>query len=151
MIVRPRAARPLVAAAAAVLAVGLSAGPPRAAVAAVPAATAATPAVTVTVDPSYQQPAFEGWGTSLAWLADVTGGYPDEIRDKLVDMLFGADGLDLNIARYNIGGGNAPTVPDYLRPGGAVPGFWKAPQPYGPADKDWWDTPRRWCPDARWR
>ena len=55
--------------------------------------------VTVRVDPSYQQPEFEGWGTSLVWMANVTGGYPDPIRRKLADMLFGEDGLRLNIAR----------------------------------------------------
>jgi O-glycosyl hydrolase len=111
---------------------------------------AAASQTTVTIDPSYQQPAFQGWGTSLAWLAEATGDYPDEIRNKLVDLLFGADGLNLNIARFNVGGGNAPTVNDYLRPGGAVPGFWRAPQQYGPTDKDWWnpDDPAHWNLDA---
>src|SRR4051812_9744178 len=61
--------------------------------------------VTIAIDPTYQQPEFQGWGTSLAWLAEVTGGYPAAIRDKLVRMVFGGDGLNLNIARYNIGGG----------------------------------------------
>src|SRR5688572_10261181 len=84
--------------------------------------------VNVHIDPSYQQPAFEGWGTSLVWMANATGGYPDEIRRKLVDMVFGADGLNLNIARYNIGGGNAPDVrADYMKVGATMPGFWKAP------------------------
>ncbi|MEU8244296.1 RICIN domain-containing protein [Actinoplanes missouriensis] len=117
--------------------------------AALPARAAAAP-VTVAIDPSYQQPAFQGWGTSLAWLAEATGDYPDEIRNRLADMLFGPDGLNLTIARFNIGGGNAPTVRDYLRPGGAVPGFWRAPQPYGSADKDWWnpDDPTHWNLDA---
>ncbi|MEU8658053.1 RICIN domain-containing protein [Actinoplanes philippinensis] len=110
------------------------------------AAESTTAATTIGIDPSYHGPEWEGWGTSLAWFADVTGGYPDEIRDKLADMLFGPDGLDLNIARYNIGGGNAPTVTPYLRPGGAVPGWWKAPATYTPADKDWWDpdNPGHW-------
>ena len=120
------------------------------------AATAAAPgSVTITIDPSYQQAEWQGWGTSLAWMANTTGGYPDEIRDKLADLVFGADGLNLNIARYNIGGGNAPTVTDYLRPGGAVPGFWKASQPYGPNDKDWWDPDNpedwNWAADANQR
>jgi O-glycosyl hydrolase len=106
--------------------------------------------VTVEVDPSYQQPAFEGWGTSLVWFANITGGYPDEIRDKLVDMLFGEDGLRLNIARYNIGGGNAPDVPEYMRLGGTMPGFWKAPPGTTREDKDWWDpdNPDHWNWDA---
>ncbi len=68
------------------------------------------------VDPSYQQQEFEGWGTSLVWFANATGGYPEPVRRQLVDMLFGEDGLDLNIARYNIGGGNAPDVrKDYVK------------------------------------
>ncbi|MEV6306368.1 glycoside hydrolase [Actinoplanes sp. NPDC051861] len=119
-----------------------------------PPASAAAPAaaagVTVTIDPSYQQPEFQGWGTSLAWMAEATGGYPDEIRERLVDLVFGEDGLNLNIARFNIGGGNAPAVRPYLRPGGAVPGFWKAPQEYGPQDKEWWDPadPAHWNFDA---
>ena len=144
---RPRAG--FAAATAAVLSIGLPA---------VPAVAAADlQAVTVVVDPSYQQQEFQGWGTSLAWLAEVTGGYPAEIRNQLVDMLFGADGLNLNIARYNIGGGNAPTVKDYLRPGGAVPGWWQAPSAAtGPADKSWWDPadPADWNfaadPNQRW-
>ncbi|GAB7046990.1 hypothetical protein [Catenuloplanes indicus] len=27
----------------------------------------------------------------------------------------------------------------YLRPGGAVPGWWKAPTALGPQDREWWD------------
>ncbi|WP_030437579.1 RICIN domain-containing protein [Actinoplanes subtropicus] len=139
--------RLLIAAAAATLGLGLIGVPAAApAVSADTSAAAGTPAVTITIDPSYRQPEFQGWGTSLAWMAEATGGYPDAIRKKLVDMVFGADGLDLNIARYNIGGGNAPTVRDYLRPGGAVPGYWNAPESHGPADKDWWnpDDPADW-------
>ncbi|GGN33846.1 O-glycosyl hydrolase [Actinoplanes campanulatus] len=124
--------------------------------AAPPAATAAAATTTITIDPSYRGPEWEGWGTSLAWLAHATGGYPDEIRDRLADLLYGEDGLNLNIARYNIGGGNAPTVPSYLRPGGDVPGWWNAPATYGPGDKDWWDpeNPEHWNwdadPNQRW-
>ncbi|SDL44981.1 O-Glycosyl hydrolase [Glycomyces sambucus] len=113
---------------------------------------AAANAVTVTLDPSYQQAAFEGWGTSLVWFANATGGYPDEIRNELADMLFGEDGLNLNIARYNIGGGNAPNIDDeYLRGGAAaVPGWWAAPEGTTQADKDWWDPedPEHWDWDA---
>ncbi|MFE1338883.1 RICIN domain-containing protein [Streptomyces sp. NPDC058733] len=111
-----------------------------------PAQAADIPSVTVRLDPSYQQQPFEGWGTSLAWFANVTGGYPPEIREKLASLLFGDDGLGLNIARYNIGGGNAPDVKDYLRAGGAVQGWWKAPDGTTRADTDWWsaDDPADW-------
>ncbi len=122
-------------------------------VATMTSATAADtiPSVAVRPDPSYQQPAWEGWGTSLVWFANATGGYPDEIRTRLVDLLFGEDGLRLNIARYNIGGGNAPDVrTDYMKVGATMPGFWKAPPGTTHTDVDWWDpdNPDHWNGDA---
>ncbi|MGW7078244.1 glycoside hydrolase [Streptomyces sp. NPDC054866] len=113
-------------------------------------AAAASAAVTVRPDPSYQHEKFEGWGTSLVWFANATGDYPKEIREKLADLLFGDEGLGLNIARYNIGGGNAPDVKDYLRPGGAVEGWWKAPAGTTREDTDWWSAtdPADWNPKA---
>ncbi|UNK70329.1 family 43 glycosylhydrolase [Microbacterium sp. H1-D42] len=93
------------------------------------AATAAEPDAVLTPNPAVTGPAFEGWGTSLVWMANATGGYPDELRNALIDKVFGDEGLNLNIARYNIGGGNASGVADYLRPGGAVPGWWNAEAP----------------------
>ncbi|MCU1536803.1 MAG: hypothetical protein JWP82_1154 [Humibacillus sp.] len=114
------------------------------------AGTDGTPVVRIQPDPSYQQPSFEGWGTSLAWFANATGGYPDAVRNRLADLVFGKDGLALNIARYNIGGGNAPGVKDYLRPGGAVEGWWKAPAGTTRADVNWWspDDAADWNWDA---
>ncbi|MFI2435852.1 glycoside hydrolase [Streptomyces sp. NPDC018693] len=113
--------------------------------------------VTVRIDPSYQQQEFEGWGTSLVWFANATGGYPEPIRRQLVDMLFGPDGLRLNIARYNIGGGNAPDVrKDYMKTGATMEGFWKAPEGTTREDMDWWDPQNpdhwNWSADAgqRW-
>ncbi|GAA3799559.1 hypothetical protein CSO01_15330 [Cellulomonas soli] len=94
--------------------------------AAATAAAAAIPSVTVTPNPWAASEPFEGWGTSLVWFANATGDYPAELRQELYDLLFSEEGLDLNIARYNIGGGNASDVVDYLRPGGAVEGWWKA-------------------------
>ncbi|MFF1712735.1 RICIN domain-containing protein [Streptomyces sp. NPDC058268] len=113
-------------------------------------AAAASAAVTVRPDPSYGHEKFEGWGTSLVWFANATGDYPKEIREKLAELLFGDDGLGLNIARYNIGGGNAPDVKDYLRPGGAVDGWWKAPAGTTREDTDWWSAtdPADWNPKA---
>ncbi|KUO09166.1 glycoside hydrolase [Streptomyces sp. DSM 15324] len=116
----------------------------------VPAQAQADAAVTVTPDPSYKQDKFEGWGTSLVWFANATGAYPPAIREKLAKLLFGDDGLALNIARYNIGGGNAPDVKDYLRAGGAVEGWWKAPAGTTRTDTDWWsaDDKADWNKDA---
>ncbi|WP_442574602.1 glycoside hydrolase [Microbacterium sp. F51-2R] len=94
------------------------------AAAAAPAASAAGTPVRITPNPAYASEPFEGWGTSLVWFANATGGYPEQVRQELFDKVFGEDGLNLNIARYNIGGGNASDVPPYLRPGGAVEGWW---------------------------
>ncbi|WP_200308577.1 RICIN domain-containing protein [Streptomyces adelaidensis] len=112
--------------------------------------TTAAAGVTVRPDPSYKGQSFEGWGTSLVWFANATGDYPDEIRNELADLLFGKDGLNLNIARYNIGGGNAPDVQDYLRAGGAVEGWWKAPAGTTREDVDWWsaDDKKDWNKNA---
>ncbi|WP_234338128.1 RICIN domain-containing protein [Streptomyces sp. NRRL F-5727] len=106
-------------------------------------AAAAPTALTVRPDPSYQQPAFEGWGTALAWFANVTGGWPDAQRNALADALYGSDGLGFTIARYNIGGGDSPETAPYMRPGGAVPGYWNRP---GAETPDWWNPndPAHW-------
>ncbi|MFD5300737.1 glycoside hydrolase [Streptomyces mutabilis] len=116
----------------------------------VSATASAAASVTVRPDPSYQQEEFEGWGTSLVWFANATGDYPPEIRERLARLLFDDEGLGLNIARYNIGGGNAPDVKDYLRAGGAVEGWWKAPAGTTREDTDWWsaDDPADWNEDA---
>ncbi|MFF6913691.1 glycoside hydrolase [Streptomyces sp. NPDC012466] len=114
------------------------------------AAEAAAAGVTVRPDPSYSGEKFEGWGTSLVWFANATGDYPPAVREKLYKLLFGDEGLALNIARYNIGGGNAPDVKDYLRAGGAVEGWWKAPAGTTREDVDWWDAddPADWNKNA---
>ncbi|MBN9176504.1 MAG: RICIN domain-containing protein [Microbacterium sp.] len=91
---------------------------------AVSVAAAATTTTRITPNPTTPGEPFEGWGTSLVWFANATGNYPADVRQDLFDAVFGEEGLNLNIARYNIGGGNATDVPSYLRPGGAVPGWW---------------------------
>ncbi|MFH9008698.1 RICIN domain-containing protein [Streptomyces afghaniensis] len=148
---RHRLARALAAGVPLVLGAGLVTAPPAA------AAEPPGSAVTVRIDPSYRQQEFEGWGTSLVWFANITGRYPEPIRQQLADMLFGEDGLRLNIARYNIGGGNAPDVrKDYMKTGATMDGFWKAPEGTTREDTDWWnpDNPDHWDwsadPGQRW-
>lgn len=107
---------------------------------------AGTAPVTIAIQPDFAHPGtrFEGWGTALAWFANVTGYYPEPVRGRLADLLYGPDGLGWTIARYNIGGGNAADTPEYLRAGAAVPGFWR--QPAGTTGNDWWnpDSPAMW-------
>jgi galactan endo-1,6-beta-galactosidase len=67
----------------------------------------------ITVNPSADNGAWEGWGTSLAWWGKAIGG--SSYRDLYADLVFSQNdvsfmgktlpGLGLNIARYNVGGG----------------------------------------------
>lgn len=111
----------------------------------------------VNVDWQHPGPAFEGWGTALAWFGHATGRFAEPYRSQLADLLYGREGLALNIARYNIGGGNAPETPSYLRPGGDIPGFWRKPgeisgTAWNPDSEDAWDwsadSGQRWWLDA---
>lgn len=80
----------------------------------------------IQVRPEEGYDGFEGWGTSLAWWANVLGQWSDQKKlDEVMDLVFDAEkGLGLNIVRYNIGGGEDPHIENNtLRPGGDVPGF----------------------------
>ncbi len=66
---------------------------------------------------------FDGWGTSLCWWAHVLGGSTN--REAYADLAFKE--LQLNIVRYNIGGGEDPGHPERMEPRARIPGF--EPQP----------------------
>ncbi len=100
---------------------------------------------TASVDLNTKYQTFEGWGTSLAWWANVVGGYPDANRNNYISQFFDpVTGMGLNVVRYNIGGGENPA---YLPPNGAyiqyrarVPGFEASAGHY-----DWTqDANQRW-------
>jgi len=81
-----------------------------------------------TIDPGKGSPfnggKFEGWGTSLCWWANRIG-YSDVLAQQAADLLFNAEtGLGMNIARYNIGGGDDPTHHHITRTDSMMPGFW---------------------------
>ena len=48
---------------------------------------------------------FEGWGTSLCWWANRIG-YSDKLTEEASKLFFSPEGLDMNIGRYNVGGGD---------------------------------------------
>lgn len=50
---------------------------------------------------------FEGWGTSLCWWANRIG-YSEQLTSEAARLFFSDEGLDMNIGRYNVGGGDAP-------------------------------------------
>jgi len=96
-------------------------------------------AQTISLVPSPQSQDWEcqGWGVSLCWWAAQCGQWPEERLDSLVDWLVSPDGLNYNIFRYNIGGGDDPNwthcSPHHFgAPGGKglraeIPGFQDAP------------------------
>lgn len=119
---------------------------------------AASADATVTIGPSADYGAWEGWGTSLAWWANVFGD-----RDDLADLFFttksvtynGATlpGLGLNIARYNLGacGWNSvdgekmtasPNIPRFKQ----IEGFWQDWRNTDPGSSAW-----NWNADAKQR
>ena len=50
----------------------------------------------------------EGWGVSLCWWANMCGKWSDAKIDQLIDWMVNPEGLNWNIFRYNIGGGDDP-------------------------------------------
>ncbi|GGI43874.1 hypothetical protein GCM10008018_04300 [Paenibacillus marchantiophytorum] len=104
----------------------------------VPMASAGT--YTAAVDPNTQYQTWEGWGTSLAWFANRIGGAPDAVRTTYADQLFSSSGLNMNIVRYNIGGGENPAYPNNMELRARVPGFQPTQGTY-----DWTqDANQRW-------
>lgn len=66
---------------------------------------------------------FEGWGTSLCWWAHVVGGFSN--RSEYASLAFST--LKLNIVRYNIGGGENPSIPNTMQYRARIPGFQPSP------------------------
>ncbi len=67
---------------------------------------------------------FEGWGTSLCWWANRIGG-SEKLTEKSAILFFSEDGLNLNIMRYNIGGGDDPSHNHIKRTDSEMPGWWE--------------------------
>ncbi|MEU9919017.1 glycoside hydrolase [Streptomyces sp. NPDC051001] len=117
---------------------------------------------TIAVDPSIDYGTWEGWGTSLAWWANVWGGRVD-YADVFADLFFtdkwttlngkSLPGLNLNIARYNLGACSwnsvngatmvaSPNIPGYKQ----IEGYWQEWGNEDPASSNW-----KWSADAAQR
>jgi O-glycosyl hydrolase len=97
-------------------------------------AAASTLSLAGEVDPTQHGPKFKGWGTSLAWWANITGAWNDSERfESLMDAVYNVeDGLGLTIVRLNIGAGQNPDLPEgYMLPGRSMPAYQPGPgQPF---------------------
>lgn len=60
------------------------------------------------IDPTVELQTMEGWGVSLCWWAAQAGKWSEEQQDEIVDWLVSPDGLNYNVFRYNIPGGDDP-------------------------------------------
>ena len=95
----------------------------------------------IIIDPSVRSQVLEGWGGSLCWWANVMGGYSPEKTKTICDWITNPyEGLNMNIFRFNIGGGDAPDHNHMRTDGGAMPGY-----------KDSQTAPYNWNQDANQR
>ncbi|MEU0426272.1 beta-1,6-galactanase [Streptomyces canus] len=113
---------------------------------------------TIAVSPGTSYGTWEGWGTSLAWWANVFGA-----RDDFADIFFttkstsyngtSLPGLGLNIARYNLGasswnsvGGTSMTASPNIPAFKQIEGFWQDWNNEDPTSSAW-----DWTADANQR
>jgi O-glycosyl hydrolase len=80
-------------------------------------------AQSVIIDPSIRYQKVDGWGGSLCWWANIMGGYSDLDVLKICDWITDPQGLNMNIFRFNIGGGDAPDHKHMRGDGGDMPGY----------------------------
>src|SRR5258708_6420070 len=101
---------------------------------------------TVSIYPEQQYQTIEGWGTTLAWWANIIGGWSDSQRNAVANAIFNpTTGLGLNVVRYNIGADTPTNVcHNQMRPGGNTPSYEPSAGNY-----DWTkDTNQRWMIQA---
>ncbi len=63
----------------------------------------------VNINPSQSYQSIEGWGSSLCWWAGQVGNWNEARVDSIIDIITSPDKLNMNIFRYNIGGGDDPS------------------------------------------
>lgn len=67
-----------------------------------------TDTLSYAVCPEAQRQTIEGWGVSLCWWANMCGKWSDDKIDQIVNWMTSPTGLNWNVFRYNIGGGDDP-------------------------------------------
>ena len=86
----------------------------------------------IDLDPSIHYQTLEGWGTSLCWWGNIIGSWGDRDfngngrpdREEIAELAFSPEYLNLNIVRYNVGGGDKQDT-SIKRIEGVVPGWSK--------------------------
>lgn len=76
------------------------------------------------VDPQLKFKEWEGWGGSLCWWAHIMGSYSDDKVQQICNWItHPTTGLNMNLFRFNIGGGDAPGHNHMRIDGGDMPGY----------------------------
>lgn len=71
--------------------------------------------VAITVDLAEKHQRIRGFGASGAWWPNYVAEFPAADRDRILRLLFTAEGADLTIYRYNLPAGEGQDVTDPLR------------------------------------
>lgn len=101
--------------------------------------------IIVKTNPRDTQQPIEGWGSSLCWWAGQVGNWEESKVDSIVDLITSPDKLNMNIFRYNIGGGDDPSHAD----GHMVKGKGKRAEMEGFKTSE--DAPYQWDADKAQR
>lgn len=96
------------------------------------AASASRAVGEISVNPQIHYQTLEGWGTSMCWWGNVIGSWGDKDfnnngkpdREEIAELAFSPEYLNLNIVRYNVGGGDKEDT-SIKRVEGLVPGWTK--------------------------
>lgn len=86
----------------------------------------------VAVNPQIHYQTLKGWGTSMCWWGNVIGSWGDKDfngngrpdREEIAELAFSPEYLNMNIVRYNVGGGDKKDT-SIKRVEGLVPGWTK--------------------------
>ena len=76
----------------------------------------------VVVDPNARQQTFKGFGVSLAWWANVVGGWDSTTVNEICTLLTSSSELNMNYFRFNIGGGDT-AAHNHMRTDARMPGY----------------------------
>ncbi len=84
----------------------------------------------ISVSPEIRYQTLKGWGTSLCWWGNIIGSWGDSDynkngrpdREEIAELAFSPEYLNLNIVRYNVGGGDKEDT-SIRRCEGVVPGW----------------------------
>ncbi|MCH4154964.1 MAG: sulfatase-like hydrolase/transferase [Muribaculaceae bacterium] len=82
------------------------------------------PVDTLKINADIKNQKFEGWGVSISWWANDLGKrFTEKELSPMVDWMTNPKELNMNIFRYNIGGGESPNHKMHMRLDAQVPGY----------------------------